>query len=336
MDLYLVIKNCFTGLITILIYLGSINLNAQDIEVVSTNKLIQVSTSFGLDSALLTTNNIPIYALDTNTTVDLFNHILKNEATHEIESFLIDASIKIEFDTSIKSYVLNEFYQRKYRSYAKDIPLRYKRYLPRVKENSLYALTKFKSPETEKLLIRFYELWQKEAAKYVDDYKKGLEETNNLKRERLMEKCERANQNCIQYLLALKELSSSFYNYLKIEYHNSFVPKYSQASESSQLYLRRSHDEFEGPAFDTTRIKLEQSIKSLEELSVDSSDELKEFFNRYKDDSSCWRFLLLNGNKGILDVGCQYAPLHGQGSFYRVELIEGKNLMLYRLTTWIS
>ncbi|MAY84904.1 MAG: hypothetical protein CMP59_12305 [Flavobacteriales bacterium] len=313
------------------------NLSAQELNIVTTEEILEISNDYGLDSALQSTRGIPVWLLDTNSSIELFKDILENEDSYEIESFLIDFAVNIETDLIDIGEIINKYYQRKYNAYSSEIPLQYGCCLPKLRENSLFILLKYKTVNTEEILIKYYELWKSKVIEYKSDYEIGLLETSNRKKELLTTNFIRANENCNQYLLALKEVRSAHYNFLKMEYHNSFLSEYSKSSEDSHIYLKNDFfRDFEGPAFDTTEIILEEKVNSLKDLNELSDPELKNFFERYSNDKSCWKFLFINGNEGFLDVGCQYGPLAGGGSHYRIKLINGRKLFLYRITTWMS
>jgi len=307
---------------------------AQEIEFLDTKEVVNFSEKYGLDSALTLNNNIPLYTLDTISAISLFNQIPKNKPSEGIESYMVNFCLNIEFDSIIKNSIVNEFYEAKLNSYKIEIPLRYG-WIPKTQNNPLIVLTTYKTFNTEQTLLAYYNLWQEAAQEYEADYKKGLIEKDNVKKEKLMSKYEIANHNCIKYLLALKRINSEFYNYSKIELHNEFVKDYHRTSEKSTLYQNKNYDRFDGISLDSTTIILTKEVQGLTEINIKNNKELKTLIKKYSK-SDCWRFMLFNNNDGILDLGCQFGPLNGFGSIYRVKLLDNKKLILYRLTTWIS
>jgi hypothetical protein len=46
--------------------------------------------------------------------------------------------------------------------------------------------------------------------------------------------------------------------------------------------------------------------------------------------------MLVNKNRGFLDLGCQFAPLSGHGIKYKLELLENNKLKITKIKEWIS
>ena len=81
-------------------------------------------------------------------------------------------------------------------------------------------------------------------------------------------------------------------------------------------------------------IKLSKTYNSLGEIEFEKEPDLQEIFKSYNK-NYCWKFMMYNNNIGYLDLGCQSAPLAGNGVLYRLELSKDK-LIIHEIQSWIS
>ena len=76
-------------IITIGLLIVSLNLSGQDLRILNTKDLIPISNSFGLDSALNLTTNIPIYYIDPDVAKQLVGLTKNATPSSKIEYFLV-------------------------------------------------------------------------------------------------------------------------------------------------------------------------------------------------------------------------------------------------------
>lgn len=300
----------------------------QDLKILDTRSLIDISKNQGLDSALNITNNIPIYIIDKITAHRLIELTLVNRPSSRIEDFLVDYAL--HFHNSEISEILHEYFERKrgeIESYKPD----YFNGFPRISQDALVALIENNSKKTDSLLIRYYQDWKAKSTGYEAEYLKGQVETNAGKKEKLMSPFEDCNYNCYNILLALDRLKSRFANKEKLECHQKNLKYYWQ----SGFPLSKTGDFTnykENYIFKT--IKLTNHYETLRDINFNKEQQLKELTKLYNK-SYCWKFIMYNEKIGYLDLGCQSGPLAGSGVLYRLEL-KDNILTLYRLKTWIS
>jgi hypothetical protein len=306
----------------------SASLYGQKLEIVDTKDLLEISDEFGLDSALKSTNGIPIYFLDSNTTARLAEHSLDNEPTEEIESFIVDYALHVNNPNNGK--ILVDLFSKKLDRIIDYQPDNHG-YLPKITNDILISLIIHPNDKTENLLINYYDSWTDKAVIYKDDYYKGIASSDIREKEKLMTPYQICNLNCYKLMLALDSINSDYYNSIKLLAHNEILKEH---SKNMFLYRNGDYDDFS----DTTTydiLHLDGNYKSLGEIDFYKESSTKDLIKGYKK-SYCWKFMIFNNRIGYLDLGCQSAPLAGSGELYRLELIDGDKLKLTMIYGWIS
>lgn len=300
----------------------------QDLRILDTKSLINISKNHGLDSALNLTSNIPIYIIDKITAQRLIEQTLVNRPSYRIEDFLVDYAF--HFHNSEISEILLDYFERK-RGEIENYKPNYFNSLPRISQDALVALIENNSKKTDSLLIKYYQDWKVKSTAYEADYLKGKVETNAREKEKLMSPFEDCNYNCYNILLALDRLKSKFANKEKLEYHQMNLKYYWQSgfplSKTGDLTDYTGNDIFK-------TIKLRNHYETLGDMDFSKELQLKELTKLYNE-PYCWKFIMYNEKIGYLDLGCQSGPLAGSGVLYRLEL-KDNILTLYKLKTWIS
>ena len=308
----------------------SLNVFGQDLRIVNTKDLIEISEKYGLDSVLILTKGRPIFYIDKTTTEQLVKQIKHNKPSYNIEEFLVDYTLCMK-KTNL-SEVLHEYFNRK-KDEIKDYNSNdYYGSLPHISQNSLFALIENPSKQTDSLLLEYYELWNEKSTYYVQDYEKGLKEKYGREKEKLMSPYEDCHYNCYILQRFLKEMKSQFHNQKKLKYHQKRMAYYLRDGFGIGKEVDCSQYALKNNIYKT--IKLTKSYNSIGDIDFDKEVELEKLFHRYND-SDCWKFLIFNEKKGYLDLGCQYAPLAGHGVFYWLEL-KNDNLIIHELYTWVS
>lgn len=89
---------------------------------------------------------------------------------------------------------------------------------------------------------------------------------------------------------------------------------------------------------DSIDLQLVGEYNSIGEIPFSNEPELFELCELIKgyEKKFCWKFVMFNKKIGYLDLGCQSAPLAGEGVFFRIKLIENNVLRVYELSSWIS
>jgi hypothetical protein len=307
----------------------SLNLSGQDLRILNTKDLIPISNSFGLDSSLNLTANIPIYYIDPDVAKQLVGLTKNTKSSSKIEYFLVDYALHIPDNKNLPDLLYDYF--NKQRALINDYEPDYPYSLPRISQDALFALIEYPTDKTDSLLIGYYKDWNDKSKKYHSDYLKGKSETNSRQKEKLMSPFEDCNYNCYVILLALDSLGSDFFNKDTLVKHQSNLKLYLQ--DGFGIYKSGDFTKY-NESNQIKSIKLSKAYGSIGEIDFNKEPELKELLKGYNN-SYCWKFLMYNNQIGYLDLGCQSAPLAGEGILYRLELSKNK-LIIHEIKTWIS
>jgi hypothetical protein len=107
--------------------------------------------------------------------------------------------------------------------------------------------------------------------------------------------------------------------------------------EDYYRYFKLGNRKSEHKIYDTTIIELSKPINSITELNILEEKELWQIICTFKyEDKSCWVFRLDCEKFILIDIGCMYGPLVGEGYIYKIELIEPQKLIIYKIGGWIS
>ncbi len=294
----------------------------------NTKDLIKISDDHGLDSALNLTGDLPIYYIDKMVAEKLAGQTLNDKASDKAESFLADYALHVK-DNNLPE-ILYSFFDRKRNEIADYKPSEFHS-LPRISQDALVALIVNSTNKTDSLLFQYYHDWEVKSKVYESDYLKGKTEMDTRKKEKLMSPFEDCNYNCYTILLALDSMNSKFFDQTKLERHQKNLKYYWQGG----FHFDKTGDFTDyksGNIFKT--IKLKTQYNSIGDIDLNKEIEFQELLNRYNK-SYCWKFIMYNDKIGYLDLGCQSAPLAGQGVLYRLELI-GDKLRIYEIESWIS
>ncbi len=306
----------------------SLNVSGQNLRMLNTKDLIKISDDHGLDSALNLTGDLPIYYIDKMVAEKLAGQTLNDKASDKAESFLADYALHVK-DNNLPE-ILYSFFDRKRNEIADYKPSEFHS-LPRISQDALVALIVNSTNKTDSLLFQYYHDWEVKSKVYESDYLKGKTEMDTRKKEKLMSPFEDCNYNCYTILLALDSMNSKFFDQTKLERHQKNLKYYWQGG----FHFDKTGDFTDyksGNIFKT--IKLKTQYNSIGDIDLNKEIEFQELLNRYNK-SYCWKFIMYNDKIGYLDLGCQSAPLAGQGVLYRLELI-GDKLRIYEIESWIS
>ena len=306
----------------------SLNLSGQNLRILNTKDLIKISGDFGLDSALNLTGDLPIYYIDKMVAEKLAGQTINDKASDKAESFLVDYALHVK-DKNLPN-ILYRFFDKKRNDIAGYKP-NYYYGLPRISQDALVALIVNSTNKTDSLLFKYYFDWETKSKFYESDYLKGKAETDARKKEKLMSPFEDCNFNCYTILLALDSMDSKLFDQTKLEKHQKNLKYYWQGG----FHFDKTGDftDYKSDNLFKT-IKLKNQYKTIGDIDLNKESELKDLLNRYSK-SYCWKFIMYNDKIGYLDLGCQSAPLAGQGVIYRLELI-GDKLRIYEIESWIS
>jgi hypothetical protein len=304
------------------------DLLGQDLRIINTKDLINISNTYGLDSALKMTEGIPIYYIDSLTAHELARQINKNTYSETIESFLVDFSLHLDFPEL--SEIINRFIDKKTNQIVSYEPNDLGE-LPEISNDELIAIIKRSNAKTDSFLINYYNSWLVKSTIFKDQYIKGINENNSSNSETLIKPFQLCNLNCYKILLALDSLKSNFTDKVKLQNHYSFL---SEFDKRVSLYRYGDFIDYNKQVNPDTLI-LTKGYNSIGEIDFINEPELKDLQKGYIK-SFCWKFLIYNFRTGYLDLGCQSGPLAGQGIMYRMELINNNMLKMTIIVNWIS
>ena len=303
----------------------NLNLVFGQVEKIPTDQIKRTLIDNGLDSAMNYFSNwyhIPIYKID----MQLCNEIVSKIDTESYHvHFLLDVANNVQNkDLSDKIYSLFNSHCLELKSTA--VKSEYTQ-IKSINDSYLSVLLKQENDSLEYLLVDNYQYWNN-AISEVRKISRLKRFFKSLGGDYLQEDC---HYNCLINLLGLKDLNSKYYSDSLEHYHRANVRKYQKDNSLGQYNYR-----FEYKEYDVAIINLDYEYEDLGEIDFERELKLMNYFKEYPDNINCWRTLIYNDKSGILDLGCQYAPLAGHGNRYRIELIENNKLKIITLQTWIS
>ena len=292
---------------------------------IPTNQIRQTLIDSGLDSAMnyfRNWNHIPIYRIDMQLCIDIIEKI---DLESNYIGFMLDVANNVQTKRlSEKSYSLFKNHCMELRAIADNSEYAE---IKTLDGSYLSVLLKQKNDSLESLLLDNYQYW-KNAISEVQKISVLTRFVKSLRGDYLFEDC---HYNCLITLLGLKKLNSKFYSDSLEYFHRENVRKFQKDNFLGQgiyLYAYREYDE--------VIIELNRGYKNLGEIDFETETELRDYIERFPDKEYCWKKLIYNDRNGILDLGCQIAPLAGNGKSYRIELIEKNKLKIITIQDWIS
>ena len=103
-------------------------------------------------------------------------------------------------------------------------------------------------------------------------------------------------------------------------------------------YLRdydMERSKFKSYQLKSDTLQLNKTYTSIEEIDFDNEIEIVKIKENLEGDK-CWKQIITNSKAGLYEIGCQWAPLAGQGKTLRLELIGGNKLQVTVIRGWKS
>lgn len=120
---------------------------------------------------------------------------------------------------------------------------------------------------------------------------------------------------------------------------NDFSLERANAIRQQLVPYLRNYDmerfKFESYQFASDTIKLTQSYKSIAEIDFEREHEFTRFQENLRGDK-CWKQIITNHKRALYEVGCQWAPLTGQGKTIRLKLLGDNKLQVTIINSWKS
>lgn len=324
----IILKRIKQQLLIVFFIILSSNLFGQILKIIDTKELIQISETYGLDSALKVTKGIPFFFIDKITAKQLILHTKNNRTSYNNEKFLVNYSLCSK-ERNL-SYILHDYLIKKINEINDYSPDNFGG-LPRISESFLFALIENKTKQTDSLLYNCYELWNEKSTHYYQNYNKRIDLKNSREKEKLISAYENCQYNCYILQRFLKEMGSSLFSQEKLEFHQ----------HNMAYYLRNGFAIYKD--LDCLKFNLNYPIKtilltkkydSIGSIDFEKEPELKTILKNYSE-TYCWNFLIYCNKTAYLDLGCQSGLDAGQGVIYRLEL-KNKKLIIHEIYNWIS
>jgi hypothetical protein len=303
----------------------NLNLLFGQIRKISSNEMMDIIEKSGLDSAkkyFPSFYDMPIYKIDSSLSEKI---ICKINIHSKYSELLLDYCSNIQDSLlSEKIYELFKAQCQVLKSFAKESNYAN---IKTIDDKYLFALVKQRNDSSENLLKENYQYWVQTISETqrISSIKRIVK---SLHGDYLEEDC---HYNCLMLALGLKKLGSRFYSDSMENNHRGKVREF-QKNDSLGKYSNR----YKYKEFNSITIKLAKEYDNVGEIEFESEPRLQKFFEKYPNDVKCWKTVFYNKNSGILDLGCNYAPLVGHGNRYRLELVEKNKLRIIILESWIS
>jgi len=307
----------------------TIKLNSQEIKTISTSELIPIANQFGIDSALYLSRGLPIYIIDSLTAINLLDFVTSYERYTQTENFFNNMAhnwiipFLKEKTLNLSRNELEKIKQGKRNKYGNLIEF---------DDKLIISILKQKPDSIENLLINSYSYCSKLAdslktefpsviSRFFYSFKNGTHP--------IVEAYQDCNMNCYKIMWTLEQLKSKYYDSNKLKYHNSQLKHWQQNPD-----IMRFEDSYR--EYDIQIVSLQNHYNSTSEIDFTQESELKNIVSNFDTKDKCWKYMLINKNRGFLDLGCQFAPLSGYGIIYKLELLENNKLKITKIREWIS
>ncbi len=315
--------------------MGFISSRAQTIEIETTRNIYDIAKNHGIDSSLELLSYTPIHELDSFVARRLLDFALKSSPSFNTDGYIRRAYlfglIHLSDSTNVRKY-----YEKKLHLYSNKIPILYT-YPAVVEDSELLLQIEYCSNSVENSFKSWYRLWLQYSSKHYADYKAGISVSDNLKKEQLQTFFKKCHSNCAKYLLALKTIDSPWYSWAKLDSHNHFLNSYEVHSEKSELYISNYEKDFNynGIPMDTISLNLSDSYQAVSEINFSKEREFKSFVKKFSN-KNYHAYFLCNGRSAYFSISSVINSSCSRGSYYKISLINGTQLVLYRMNTWIS
>lgn len=300
----------------------------QNLKIIKTDSLYNIAKEYGIDSALLVSQNLPIYKIDSLTAISLLDFVYGYSFPSKSEYFFRQMAHNWKAKPiQDKTY---ELAVGRIKNMLKETASS-ERWLLDIDDGLLIAITIQKPDSIESYLIDCYkhysdlteqykELFPSAFTRFFHFFKDGTHKTVSMYKN--------AHKICYRIMWTLGELKSSFYDEKKLSYHNSKLEQWQKNPKMLRYYTPyREYEEKE--------ISLNQNYQSIEDIDFQNEPEFVKIIQSYIREE-CWSFILYHNKLGFLDVGCTFAPLSGHGSTYKIELHNSNKIKLTVISEWIS
>ncbi|MDF1549319.1 MAG: hypothetical protein P1P88_15950, partial [Bacteroidales bacterium] len=138
--------------------------------------------------------------------------------------------------------------------------------------------------------------------------------------------------NSLRIAIILNKIGATGFN-------NDLIAKLrnEQLGKHYQNYVFKDIGKRKFTFYDIKTINLDKSYSSISEVLNDTSVIYNKLLNyRLPNEDFCFNYWIYKGNKGILNIGCQQAPLAGRGEIYLVTLVSEFVLRIEKIKNWRS
>ena len=311
----------------------SLNVFGQNLRILNTKDLIEISEKQGLDSALKMGGTLPYYSgeiplfytLDEVTTEELIKQIKNNKPANRTETFLVTYALCVRNIEA--AAILYDYFDRMKDELIDYNPAPERNFaLSKMSKYSLFALVENPLENTDSLLFKYYELWNQKVNFYLQYYQQGLEEKDKYKQEILVNPYEICHYSCYILQRFLKQMESPLYDQEKMEYHQNFVSGFAVKKDIQCSEFKKNN------IFKT--IKLSKNYNSIGEINLEKELKWEKLIQHYNK-SYCKGFLMFNEKIGYLSLSCYFNEFESYDVKYQLELKENK-LIIYRISRCIS
>lgn len=304
-----------------------------------TKELVEISEKFGFDSVFSIIGNFSIYELDPEAAFAIAQNSQKHPSKF-IGNYLIKYALRNNNDTLIFPFLLNYFENelKKIHEYEPN----YTNSFPVINIDLIHVLLNFPPEISEKLLIRYFNEWEKKSQDYRANFIKA-KDLSDKNKYNLIQPYQSCSFNCYLILLGLQKLNSDFSDTNKLNFHRNNLC----VARQNIVSLRDPSNLLNYKTTEVIKtLKLSKQYKSIDEIDFNKETEIKKEFKIFAEsylttnnsktiNRLCLKKLIYFESSGYLQFSCTLGVLSGLGILYRIELIDN-TLVLYLISSYLS
>jgi len=319
-----ILNKCLIFKIIVLMFMFE-NTYCQTIEKIRTSDFDNYCLTNNIDSTIKYFGNQPIFLIDTAISLKLIDKINEYKPYSYSEGFLSKFAQNYKNDKISKVIVkLFDQYSAVYRRENR---------IARIPDELLLCIL-YQTPDSiDKKLNAEYIYWNRVAdslyMKFPSKFKRFWYSFKGTYP--IVENYYECNLNCYKIQWTLQKLNSKYYESEKIEYHNRETQSWQRNYNVERF--RETQDYKKG--YKSEIFKLSKDYNSVDEIDFYNETSLNQIMVN-NNSEKCWKTLIFNGKYGILNIGCIYAPLAGNGEIYMIQLIDKNKVEFKLIGAWIS
>ena len=287
---------------------------------VNTQSLYKIAKSYGLDSVLVLSQQLPIYVIDSVTALKLLDFVDDYSFREKSGSFFIEMAHTWKNQT-IKQKTYDFALKRLKKIESEKFNLHTGPYS--IEDRLLIATIIQKPDSIEEHFINCYKHSAELAELYRKEFPSAITRIGHFFTDGfhpIVLRYKSCHMNCYKFMWALGQIGSDFYDAKKLSLHNS-----KQESWKKNPQIMRFFEPYR--EFDFQEIILNGDYNSIEELNFEKEPELSRILGLKSD--SCRKTILYHNKIGFSNLIC-----YSYGITHKIEILENNKIKLTIISEW--